>query len=180
MKANLIFGAAGVILGALLYHFLLAPEFESRVEVLTTTETKIDWVKKDTTIINYRDSLVLKIVKTEASPEPEKYDSIRTYRGSVPSLYGLINWKARTGGELQQIEFNPVFSIPVKTISTTTETKSQKVERPKGLFITGGVRSDQDFAAGALYLRDRSVFSYDYFVGSKTHFVKVGFNPFKK
>jgi hypothetical protein len=180
VNSNLAFGAAGVILGALLYHFLIAPETESSVETVYKTEIKTEWIKKDTTIFHLKDSLVFRVIETKASDKPEKYDSLRTYSGKTDFDFGAVNWTAKTGGELQFLKFNTAFNIPIKTITNTVEKTTTIVQKPKGLYFTGGVRSDQDFAAGAMYLKNNSVISYDYFLQSQTHFLKVGFNPFKK
>src|SRR5690606_33562761 len=123
MDNRIIFTIIGAAIATAVILIFFWPSIEERTETTYTTDTKIDWIKKDTTIIHYRDSLILKEVEAEreVSPDPEKYDSIRTYQGFERHLYGRINWKAKTGGYLQHLEINPVLTIPIQTVTNTIE-----------------------------------------------------------
>jgi hypothetical protein len=135
-------------------------------------------VRKDTTIIHYRDSLRLRVINIQPSPEPERYDSVRTYMGSDPHLYGRINWTAKTGGYLHELKINPVLDIPIQTITHTIEKEKTVVIRPKGIYAMGGINSQFSPHLGAAYLHDRSMINYTYTPSQNLHQIGVGFRLF--
>ncbi|HCX75309.1 MAG TPA: hypothetical protein DHU93_07725 [Algoriphagus sp.] len=100
--------------------------------------------------------------KTKESPEPEKYDSTRSYSGTYHFDYGKFDWQINTGGILEGYEFKPSFSIP-----TVTHTKEKTITQTrtiiqKGIFVGGGVDSQRDFNVGATYLRKNFLIEYNF------------------
>lgn len=168
----------GALVGATITHVFFFPDITEREEVVYTYETKIDWVPKDTLII--RDSLrILEIEpETQPSPEPEKYDSIRTYTGTEKHLYGVINWRVKTGGYLQHLELNPNLKIPIVTNTNTIERKTAYVVEPKGLYFTGGINSRFNYSVGLTYLNNKSLFSGRYAPQTNTFEIATGMKIF--
>ncbi|AWW32186.1 hypothetical protein DN752_19700 [Echinicola strongylocentroti] len=177
MSSKLIIFTLGAIAAAAVMRIFFWPEITEREEVTYRTETKTDWIRKDTTIYHFQDSLrILEVERyREPSPEPEKYDSIRHYQGSDPHLYGRVNWKATTGGYLQHLEINPVLDIPIRTVTNTIERNTTKVMHPKGLYATGGISSYFKYSVGATYLNNKSLIGYEYTPQLDLHEIKVGF-----
>jgi len=180
MDNRIVFSLLGAAIGMAMLYIFFWPSVEERTETTYKTERKIDWIEKDTTIIHYKDSLIFRevISEREVSPDPEKYDSIRTYHGSEKHLYGRINWTAITGGYLQHLEINPVLTIPLQTVTNTIEKKTTSIIKPKGLYATGGINSEYKYSVGATYLNDKSLFGYEYTPQLQLHEIKAGFKIF--
>jgi hypothetical protein len=170
-------GLVSFLLGVGFYHLFLRTECKTiATDIEVNVETKIEWIKKDTTIVNY----ITKEIPYVAEPRPENdespavYDSLRTYEGINHFLYGSINWKAKTGGTLKSLEMNPSFKIPViNTITTVTENKTVEKESPK-LFATGTYES-KSLSPGVTYVRKNLLAGYKYNVNMESHAITVGF-----
>ena len=170
----------GAIIGGVVLYIFFWPSIEEREVMTYRTEESIEWVKKDTTIYHYKDSLIFKeiITKREVSVEPDKYDSIRTYQGSDPHLYGRINWVIETGGYLQHLEISPMLTIPIQTVTNTIEKKNTVVLRPKGIYGVGGINNNFNYSIGVTYLNNNSLIGYEYHPQLDLHAVKIGWKIF--
>lgn len=160
----------GFIVGALLLYTLFWPTIEESHTVIMTEKTK--WVKKDTTIYHYKDTLVYNIVNAKPSPEPEKYDSIRTYRGLETFEYGSLSWEARTLGSLGFVKFTPTINIP--TTIKTVEKESTKIIKTKALYLQSSVSTNYKFEIGASYIFKDVIASYSYSPSVGFHRIGVG------
>lgn len=100
--------------------------------------------------------------KTEDSPEPEKYDSIRSYTGSYSFDYGKFDWQIDTGGILEGYEFKPQFEIPVITHTKEKTITQTRTIVQKGVYLGGGFNTAQDYHFGATYLGNKWMIEYNY------------------
>jgi hypothetical protein len=163
-------------LGIGFYHLFLRTECPSLgTETEVVTETKIEWIKKDTTIVN----LITREIPYQAKPRPEEdtssavYDSLRIYNGTNHFLYGSINWQATTGGTLKSLELNPSFKIPViNTVTTVTEKTTVDKQTPS-LFATATYEQGE-LSPGLTYVRKNLLAGYKYNIQDQTHGFTVG------
>jgi hypothetical protein len=100
--------------------------------------------------------------KPEQDPEPESYDSIRSYSGSNVFDYGKFDWEISTGGVLESYKFNPQFEIPTITIEKERTITQTRTIIQKGVFVGGGVSTQMDFHFGATYLGDKFMIEYNF------------------
>lgn len=100
--------------------------------------------------------------KTTDSPEPEKYDSLRTYSGTYVFDQGKFDWKIKTGGILEGYEFKPTFEIPAVTVTKEKTVTHTKTITQKGLFAGGGMNTAGQFHAGATYLGNKFLVEYNF------------------
>jgi hypothetical protein len=164
------------LLGIGFYHLFLrteCPVVGTETEVVT--ETKIEWIKKDTTIINFitREIPYKAIPRPEEDNSPAVYDSLRIYTGTNHFLYGSINWQATTGGTLKSLELNPSFKIPVINTVTTITEKTTVEKQSASLFATA-TYEDQSLSPGVTYLRKNLLAGYKYNIQDQSHGFTVG------
>lgn len=178
MNKYVIFTVSAVsfLLGIGFYHFFLRTDC---IVVGKTTkvnvETKVEWITKDTTIVNY----ITKEVLYKSSPRPEEeslqvdYDSLRVYKGINHVLYGSIDWEVVIGGKLQSITLNPSFKIPVvNTITRVNEKTTVQKESPK-LFATA-TYLNKSISPGVTYVKKNLLAGYNYNLLAQSHAFTVG------
>lgn len=132
-------------------------------ETIDTVKTKIDttFAEKATPKKPIKPKKV-KAKEPEKDPEPEKYDSIRSYSGTHHFHYGKFDWKVETGGVLTGYEFNPQFEIPTVTVTKEKTITQTRTIIQKGLFAGGGMNSAGQFHAGATYLGNKFLVEYNF------------------
>lgn len=147
---------------------LFAPKVENTVTVKETIRVDTVYVKVDTSFTKTAtpekpinpDSVRPK--EPDKDPQPEKYDSVRSYSGTYQFDYGKFDWNIQTGGILNGYTFTPSITVPtIKTererIVTVTKTIIQK-----GFFAGGGINSRGNIHAGAAYLGDKFLVEYNF------------------
>lgn len=157
-----------LLLGAWIGLKLFAPRVENTTTIEETTTVDTTLHKVDTTFAEKatkkRPIRPKKVRPTDTAedPEPEKYDSVRSYSGTHHFQYGKFDWSLQTGGVLHGFEFTPSFEIPqVNTVKEKTITQTRTIIQ-KGLFAGGGVNNLGDFHAGATYLGNKFLIEYNF------------------
>lgn len=138
---------------------------KTTVSIKDTTDTtyqQIDTVFAQKATPRKRIKPIIVKPKTEESPEPEKYDSTRSYKGTYHFDYGKFDWKIDTGGILDSYEFKPSFSIPTVTNTREKTITQTRTIIQKGIFVGGGIDSQRDFHVGATYLGKNFLIEYNF------------------
>ena len=148
---------AGVIVAFLFYP---KPETEEVYKFTTKTET-------DTVFIQEIDTLHVtkKEIKTEYLRDTVLIDfkpKISQFNASFPFEYGSTNVSGEVLGEVLKMTATNDYKIPVVTNTiTNTETKTI-IQKPKGIYLGGGINSLLQPSANVSYLDNKYLFSYQY------------------
>lgn len=167
-RDNLILLILILLLGAYVGIKLFAPEVETKTEIKETVKTDTTFHQVDTTFsakATPKKPIKPKKVKPkdpEKDPEPEKYDSIRSYAGTYHFDYGKFDWSINTGGILDSYTFNPTFTIPTITTEKVKTITQTRTIIQKGVFAGGGMNSAGNFHAGASYLGRNFMVDYHF------------------
>lgn len=164
--------AFGVFLGILLCSLLFQNDIEEKTKETreTVTETVYNYI--DTTIYHYK--IVPRYV--DISPDPEKYDSVRTYTGKDNFIHGYYDWEIKTGGFLNSFKFNPVMAIPQTTTVTTATKETVMMIYPKGIYLGGSMGTDINFGVNASYVNKDMIVGYGYKPGTGVHEARAEIN----
>lgn len=156
-----------LLIGAYIGAKLFSPEVVTKTTIEETTTIDTTKVEIDTTFSEK--ATIRKPIKpieikpkTEESPEPEKYDSTRTYSGTHYFDYGKFDWKINTGGILDSYEFRPQIEVPTVTITKEKTVTQTRTIIQKGLFLGGGLNSQVQYHIGATYLGNKWMIEYNY------------------
>lgn len=158
---------AGMLIGAWLGLKLFAPKVQNTVTVKEIIRVDTSYVYVDTSF-NARATKdtpikpkTTKAKDPEKDPQPEKYDSVRTYTGTYQFDYGKFDWSIETGGILSAYSFKPTITIPTVTVDKEKVITHTKTIIQKGLFAGGGINSKADFHIGATYLGEKYLIEYN-------------------
>lgn len=166
-------------MGALLLRLFFWPEIETRHHTELKTELIVEHITIFDTISITAEPLKQKITEVKSPEEPsEKFDSLRTYRGSQRFAYGTINWQATTGGTLRALELKPIFELPITTVNNTVTNTRTVIEKPRGVYFAAGASTFAGPKFGATYLRDKYIFGYRYEPQTQSHYIEAGFKIF--
>lgn len=168
--------AIGVVIGLLVYEKFLKPETETITIVKETivTDTIFQTVKEAVYIPQER----LKYVYLRDTVINDTPLQIRAYNGFEPTLYGNIGYQSEVAGEMLNMRLFHDLSIPNVTNTITRETTKTIIQKPSGIYATGGINSNFQYSVGATYLKDRSLIGYEYQPQLKIHSGKIGFKIF--
>ena len=175
----------GAVVGILIYHFLFKPETIEKETMRTVTETKYMDVEERMYWSSLTDSLtselskkprvVQEIIRDTVFTEP--YDiKIRGFRADFPVLYGNIRFEGEVLGELLKTSIHTDLKVPI--VTNTIEKTRTVIEKPSGLYLVGGVSNDFSYNVGSVYLKDKSLFQYQYNINRNLHSISVGFKVF--
>ena|SRR5690606_32498472 len=164
--------AAGFVLGLIFYDSFLKTHSVEYKEVEVEVETEVEIEKIDTVFIPDIQKIPY---QAEESPEPEKYDSLRTYKGFELIPFGSISWQATTGGYLKDIRFNPKLDIPVVTNTITRrETVVRNLEKPS-LYLTASYQTGlKNLSPGVVYTNKNLLAGYRYNFSIENHEFTLG------
>jgi lipoprotein-anchoring transpeptidase ErfK/SrfK len=167
---------ASFLLGIGFYHLFIRTESATEgTRTDTKTETRIEWVKKDTLITRY----ITKEYPYIADPRPKDeepkiiYDSLRTYNGNETVLYGNIRWTVVTGGHLKSLEMNPSLKIPVVHTVTTVRETTTVIREPGRLYATAELEG-KSVSPGLAYSRKGFLAGYKYDISQRSHGFTLG------
>lgn len=158
----------GMILGVIIYLSFFKPDMETKEVKETVSETITEIEQVDTTWkeqATKRKPIQPKktVAKNpEKEPEPEKYDSVRQYRGTHYFDYGKFDWEVETGGTLLGYTFTPTLNIPTTTTTTTTTTVKTHYVYPKGVYAGLSADSQLNWGVNASYVTKDVLLGYSY------------------
>ena len=158
----------GVVLTFVVYP---KPDFETVYKYETITET-------DTLIVQVKDTVYIPKtkIKTEVLRDTVLIDfkpQISQFKTSIPSEYGSTNVSGEVLGEVLKMTATNDFKIPVVTNTiTNTETKTI-IQKPKGIYMGGGVNSLIQPSASVSYLDNKYLFTYQFEPLQKVHQIGV-------
>jgi hypothetical protein len=157
LKTAAIFFLGGLILGFLL---LPKPETEEVYKFTTKTETDTLFVDKVSTVYVPKTS-----IKTEVIRDTILIDfkpQISLFETSFPFEHGSTKVSGEVLGEVLKMSATIDYTIPVVTNTiTNTETKTI-IQKPKGIYLGGGINSLLQPAAKISYLDNKYLFQYQY------------------
>jgi hypothetical protein len=148
---------AGVLVA---YIFFPKTESETVYKFKTVTNT-------DTLIVEVKDTVYIPKTKiiTEVLRDTLLIDfkpQISQFNASFPFEYGSTNVSGEVLGEVLKMTATNDFKIPVVTNTiTNTETKTI-IQKPKGIYIGGGVNSLIQPSAAVSYLDNKYLFTYQF------------------
>lgn len=176
MDNRIIYASIGIIIGFALAFLFFKPEIIEKVEVIETVRTDTVYQTVRDTIKLTRDRI--NHVYLRDTIIKEQVFNLNRFNGLEPTLFGDVSYNGLVAGELLKLNMSTDFNIPnIENTITRTETKTV-VQKPKGLYGTGGVNSSFEYSVGVMYLNDRSLFGYEYNVPTGSHSLKVGFLVF--
>jgi hypothetical protein len=158
----------GVVLTFVVYP---KPDFETVYKYETITET-------DTLIVQVKDTVYIPKtkIKTEFLRDTVLIDfkpQISQFTASFPFEYGSTSVSGEVLGEVLKMTATNDFKIPVVTNTiTNTETKTI-IQKPKGIYIGGGVNSLIQPSASVSYLDNKYLFTYQFEPLQKVHQIGV-------
>jgi hypothetical protein len=162
MQTGLIRILIPVLTGAVLA-LLLVKSCTKNPEVVTiqTTIIKVDtvFIEKNPKPIYVLPKLAIDTVRV--------YDSLRFYSGRHTFKYGYFDYKIKTAGYLDYLEFSPSLTIPETTI---TRTIMQTKPRFYGT-ISGG---EHIAALGLIHVREKMIYGYRYNLATNSHDFTLG------
>jgi hypothetical protein len=159
---------AGVLVA---YIFFPKTESETVYKFETVTET-------DTLIVEVKDTVYVPKtkIKTEFLRDTVLIDfkpQISHFRTTFPSDYGNTYINGEVIGEVLKMTATNDFKIPVVTNTiTNTETKTI-IQKPKGIYMGGGVNSLIQPSASVSYLDNKYLFTYQFEPLQKVHQIGV-------
>jgi len=158
----------GVVLTFIIYP---KPESEEIYKFTTVTET-------DTLIVEVKDTVYVPKtkIKTEVLRDTVLIDfkpQISQFTASFPFEYGSTSVSGEVLGEVLKMTATNDFKIPVVTNTiTNTETKTI-IQKPKGIYMGGGVNSLIQPSASVSYLDNKYLFTYQFEPLQKVHQIGV-------
>lgn len=172
----LIGGAVGIFLGLVIYEKFLKEETETITIVKETivSDTVFQTVK-DTVFIPQDRLKYVYLRDTIINDTPLQ---IRAYNGFEPTLYGNIGYQSEVAGEMLNMRLFHDLSIPQVTNTITRETTKTIIQKPSGLYATGGINSEFHWSVGATFLKDRSLIGIEYHPRQEIISGKIGFKIF--
>jgi hypothetical protein len=159
---------AGVLVA---YIFFPKTESETVYKFETVTNT-------DTLIVEVKDTVYVPKtkIKTEVLRDTVLVDfkpQISQFNASFPFEYGSTSVSGEVLGEVLKMTATNDFKIPVVTNTiTNTETKTI-IQKPKGIYIGGGVNSFIEPSASVSYLDNKYLFTYQFEPLQKVHQIGV-------
>jgi hypothetical protein len=158
----------GVILTFVVYP---RPEQETVYKFETVTKTDTLFVDKFETVYIPQTK-----IKTEVLRDTILIDfkpQISLFKTTIPFEYGNTYLSGEVLGEVLKMTATNDFKIPVVTNTiTNTETKTI-IEKPKGIYLGGGVNSLLQPNAKVSYLDNKYLFEYQYQPLQKVHQIGV-------
>lgn len=155
---------AGVILA-----FVLFPRHEQETVYKFETVTKTDTLFVDKLETVY---IPQTKIKTEVVRDTILIDfkpQISLFKTTIPFEYGNTYLSGEVLGEVLKMTATNDYKIPVVTNTiTNTETKTI-VQKPKGIYLGGGVNSLLQPSASVAYLDNKYLFEYQYQPMQKIH-----------
>jgi hypothetical protein len=148
---------AGVILTFVVFP---RPEVETVYKFTTKVETDTLFVDKLETVYvpktNIKTEVVRDTILIDFKPQ------ISLFKTTIPFEYGNTYLSGEVLGEVLKMTATNDFKIPVVTNTiTNTETKTI-VQKPKGIYLGGGVNSLLQPSASVSYLDNKYLFQYQY------------------
>jgi len=149
------------IAGAVLaFIFMPKPETEEVYKFTTVTKTDTLFVDKVSTVYVPKTS-----IKTEVLRDTILVDfkpQISLFETTIPFEYGNTYLIGEVLGEVLKMTATNDYKLPVVTNTiTNTETKTI-VQKPKGIYLGGGVNSLLQPSASVAYLDNKYLFQYQY------------------
>lgn len=174
-----------VIIAVLCSLFSIADKCSYKPPIISTDTVTVETVRdsiiyRDTTIFKTDTLWQTKYKYREAPIEPGE-DSTSVYSDLTRLSLGLdLRYTASVTGRLNWIRFEHFDSRPdtFKIVNRTTTITNTIA--PSGVYLLGGLRSDQSFNFGAAYLRNRWQYQYALTPGTDRwiHEVKIGYKIF--
>jgi hypothetical protein len=158
----------GVVLTFIIYP---KPEFETVYKTKSVTKT-------DTLFVTSTDTVYIPKtrIKTQVLRDTVLIDfkpQISRFRTTFPSDYGNTYINGEVLGEVLKMTATNDFKIPVVTNTiTNTETKTI-IQKPKGIYMGGGVNSLIQPSASVSYLDNKYLFTYQFEPLQKVHQIGV-------
>ena len=157
MKETLCF-ITGTIIGLLLYNWFLVAEVETKIEYITTTETKVDTVYITDTIkdIQVHQKIIRDTILVNYKPK------IRAFKTTYNHIYGSVVFSGEVLGEVLKSNVTGSLSIPTITNTITKEKTVTKTVLSKGVYLGSGINSLMQYNIGASYVDNKYLFQYQY------------------
>ena len=168
LKTAAIFFLAGLILGFLL---LPKPETEEVYKFTTKTETDTLFVDKVSTVYLPKTSIKTEVIRDTILVDFKPQISL--FETSFPFEHGSTKVSGEVLGEVLKMSATIDYTIPVVTNTiTNTETKTI-IQKPKGIYLGGGINSLLQPAAKISYLDNKYLFQYQYQPFERVHQIGI-------
>jgi hypothetical protein len=159
---------AGVILT-----FVVYPRHEQETVYKFETVTKTDTLFVDKLSTVYIPQTKIKTQVLRDTVVVDFKPQISQFNASFPFEYGSTSVSGEVLGEVLKMTATNDFKIPVVTNTiTNTETKTI-VQKPKGIYLGGGVNSLLEPSASVSYLDNKYLFSYQFQPMQRIHQIGV-------
>ncbi len=160
-------------LGGVILTFVFYPRQEQETVYKFETVTKTDTLFVDKLSTVY---IPQTKIKTEVLRDTILIDfkpQISLFKTTIPFEYGNTYLSGEVLGEVLKMTATNDFKIPVVTNTiTNTETKTI-IQKPKGIYLGGGVNSLLQPSASVAYLDNKYLFSYQFQPLQKVHQIGV-------
>ena len=160
-------------LGGVILTFVVYPRHEQETVYKFETVTKTDTLYVDKFETVY---LPKTKIKTEVVRDTILIDfkpQISLFKTTIPFEYGNTYLSGEVLGEVLKMTATNDFKIPVVTNTiTNTETKTI-VQKPKGIYLGGGVNSLLQPSASVSYLDNKYLFQYQFQPLQKVHQIGI-------
>jgi hypothetical protein len=156
-------------IGGILVAYIFFPKYD--LETVYKYETV---TKTDTLIVEVKDTVYVPKtkIKTEVLRDTVLIDfkpQISQFNATFPFEYGSTSVSGEVLGEVLKMTATNDYKIPVVTNTiTNTETKTI-VQKPKGIYIGGGINSLLQPSAKVAYLDNKYLFTYQFQPLEKVH-----------
>ena len=159
---------AGVILAFVVYP---RPEVETVYKFETVTKTDTLFVDKLSTVYIPKTKIKTEVVRDTILIDFKPQISL--FKTTIPFEYGNTYLSGEVLGEVLKMTATNDYQIPVVTNTiTNTETRTI-VQKPKGIYLGGGVNSLLEPSASVAYLDNKYLFSYQFQPMQKIHQIGV-------
>ena len=149
-------------LGGVILTFVVfpRPEVETVYKFETVTETDTLFVDKLETVYVPKTKIKTEVVRDTILVDFKPQISL--FKTTIPFEYGNTYLSGEVLGEVLKMTATNDFKIPVVTNTiTNTETKTI-IQKPKGIYLGGGVNSLLQPSASVAYLDNKYLFQYQY------------------
>jgi hypothetical protein len=160
-------------LGGVILTFVVfpRPEVETVYKFETVTETDTLFVDKLETVYVQKTKIKTEVVRDTILVDFKPQISL--FKTTIPFEYGNTYLSGEVLGEVLKMTATNDFKIPVVTNTiTNTETKTI-IQKPKGIYLGGGVNSLLHPSASVAYLDNNYLFSYQFQPMQRIHQIGV-------
>ena len=155
---------AGVILTFVVFP---RPEVETVYKFETVTKTDTLYVDKLETVYVPKTKIKTEVVRDTILVDFKPQISL--FKTTIPFEYGNTYLSGEVLGEVLKMTATNDYKLPVVTNTITNTQTKTIVQKPKGIYLGGGVNSLLQPSASVAYLDNKYLFEYQYQPMQKIH-----------